>query len=1278
MAQEKPTVMIWNWRQYFTQTAIHQGESDERNSKLTVFQEGNDGRSAWGKTVGGFTVRVFNVPREYEDYETYPRWDRLKLGHYASGKMAYSKYYSCNCSQGIAGIRCRHLVNLMYHWEKEHGLFLISEDEEKRKLRLEKEAREREKAEKEANQMDPKAFLRQHTQPDPKGIYFSLSRMMDELAPVTNQYEVEIAEKLLSEKSPARVDLELQYARFGEQELRAEGFVEDQRVIMVMSQKRLDKMICGCGRSIFHAAGSFYYGSGPAQKFCAHQLAFWVWAKEAIQQENPGDSTDAAANQLLALMTQEDEKTQSQETAVRPARQKQANIQLSPRIILESDYHDEYKLSFDIRQLGGKEYALRKLEELADAVEEEKTFTLGKGLQLNFAEQTFTEDSQPWFDRILSRVRAIRRLNDNVSLHSGYRYTFSVGSSFEMTEAEWDSTYKMAEGGMILYQWGTRKEAQPVPVRPMHPRAEVTLVGEQSAGRLQSIRMTGLMPQLVKGSQYEYVLNRDGFGRVNPEEIKDLTALRSVFSHSRDFSCVIGERKFAEFCYRVLPKLRASDQILLHDNVSERLQALLPVEGSYTFFVDLEEKLTCRVLVAYGEKEYTLQPETVLGADALRDRDQESRVLRAVQSFFPEYDGKESFQAEPAEEILVRILTDGVETLSRYGTVKGSEAFRKIQFRPAPQVKVSVELADGGLLELSIQTKDLSEQELLELLASYRLRKRWHRLRSGDFVDLSDATALSQLEETAHAMDLTVEELLAGDVHLPKYRALYVDKLLEQHEALAAGRDRHFKSLIRSFQTIRDSDFEPSEALAETLRPYQMYGFRWLSTLASAGFGGILADEMGLGKTIQMLAYLQMERDRGESRPALVVCPASLVYNWQEESKKFTPGLRVEAIAGGLPARKKQIAALWKGNGTDLCITSYDLLKRDVALYDGVTFSTVVLDEAQFIKNQKAQVSRSVRILKAEHRFALTGTPIENRLSELWSIFDFLMPGFLYSSSEFSERYELPVMKYKDAEATEKLSRMTGPFILRRKKTDVLKDLPEKLEEIRTAAMEPDQRRLYDAQVIRMRELLASGGESGEDKMRILAEITRLRQLCCDPLLLFEDYHGSSAKREACLELIQSAIDGGHRMLVFSQFTSMLSLLAEDLKKEHIPFFTITGSTPKQERLNLVNDFNNGDTPVFLISLKAGGTGLNLTGADVVIHYDPWWNLAVQNQATDRAHRIGQTRQVTVMKLIAADSIEERIVQLQETKRDLAEAIISGEHSSLLSLSREELLELLD
>ncbi|MBQ8093189.1 MAG: DEAD/DEAH box helicase [Clostridia bacterium] len=444
---------------------------------------------------------------------------------------------------------------------------------------------------------------------------------------------------------------------------------------------------------------------------------------------------------------------------------------------------------------------------------------------------------------------------------------------------------------------------------------------------------------------------------------------------------------------------------------------------------------------------------------------------------------------------------------------------------------------------------------------------------------------------------------------------------------------------------------------------------------------------MGLGKTLQMIALFKADKEAAQqsgkrgrktepepTKPSLVICPASLIYNWQEEIEKFAPDLKVTVLSGTQGVRKKALA---DADGVDVYVTSYDLLKRDIALYEGVSFDNCVLDEAQYIKNAKAAVSKSVKLIQSDHRFALTGTPIENRLSELWSIFDFLMPGFLYSQLKFEKDFEIPIAKYKDEDMTEKLKNMTSPFILRRKKMDVLKDLPAKLEEVRYARLEGEQQTIYDAQVVRMKEMLAGGELAGEEKIKIFAELMRIRQICCDPSLLFENYKGESAKREACLELVKSAIEGGHRMLIFSQFVSMLNLLEEDFAREGIETYKIIGSTPKEKRISMVRQFNDNDVPVFLISLKAGGTGLNLTGADVVIHYDPWWNLAAQNQATDRAHRIGQTRQVTVFKLILKGTIEERIMALQDAKKDLAEAILEGSNESIMSLSAEELMSLL-
>ena len=371
-----------------------------------------------------------------------------------------------------------------------------------------------------------------------------------------------------------------------------------------------------------------------------------------------------------------------------------------------------------------------------------------------------------------------------------------------------------------------------------------------------------------------------------------------------------------------------------------------------------------------------------------------------------------------------------------------------------------------------------------------------------------------------------------------------------------------------------------------------------------------------------------------------------------------------------------QIEAIGK---EDVVITSYDLLRRDVEWYEKIRFGYQILDEAQYIKNHTTQAAKSVKEIKAGFKLALTGTPIENRLSELWSIFDYLMPGFLYSYNRFRTDFEIPIVQAKSEADTERLKKMIRPFILRRLKKDVLKDLPDKLEENIVVKFSKEQEELYKAHVGRLKALLdnQTGEEFAKGKVQVLSELTRLRQICCEPSLVYENYMGESAKLQACVEMLKNAVEGGHKVLVFSQFTTMLSQLQRQMRIENIPYFSLIGSTVKENRAKMVEKFNAGEVPVFFISLKAGGTGLNLTAADIVIHYDPWWNVAVQNQATDRAHRIGQKNVVTVYKLIAKDTIEEKIVKLQERKKELAEQLLDGEGSGLAGMTKEELLELL-
>ena len=431
------------------------------------------------------------------------------------------------------------------------------------------------------------------------------------------------------------------------------------------------------------------------------------------------------------------------------------------------------------------------------------------------------------------------------------------------------------------------------------------------------------------------------------------------------------------------------------------------------------------------------------------------------------------------------------------------------------------------------------------------------------------------------------------------------------------------------------------------MRNYQKTGYRWLKMLKENGFGGILADDMGLGKSLQVIALLLEEKSN-----AIIVCPTTLMLNWESEINKFAPSLKVMTVMGGQEERLEQIK---KCSDFDIVITSYDLIRRDHELYASHTFDYAIADEAQFIKNPETKNAIAVKKINATHRFALTGTPIENNLGELWSIFDFIMPGYLGSYDSFRDKYEVDIVRGETL-ATERLKRIVRPFILRRLKAEVLKELPAKTESVISTPLEAKQKEIYEANLALVRDSVRTSPDIS--RVVVLSMLTKLRQICCDPSLVYPDYSGNSAKTEACMELVERAVEGGHRILLFSQFTSMLDIIRRQLTERGITHFVLKGDTPKTERLRLVNKFNGGDTKVFLISLKAGGTGLNLTGADVVIHYDPWWNESVMNQATDRAYRIGQTKSVQVYKLVIKDSVEEKIMRLQEKKSALSSSVV--------------------
>ncbi|MBR0162109.1 MAG: SNF2 helicase associated domain-containing protein [Oscillospiraceae bacterium] len=1011
-----------------------------------------------------------------------------------------------------------------------------------------------------------------------------------------------------------------------------------------------------------------YFRSCPDRErmeICEHCLALLMLTVGELESHSWWDSTDLPAQQLLRSYW---ERYRSGARTERPNAEEETagqrkTVCLSPRL-------EESETGLDLCFRVGteeKQYVLKNLEALVEAVQEEGSFALGSRNSLNFAVDCFGERDRKWYVLIRQAVLE-KQHHEDADLRRGKL------AGVPLYGVLLDDFFDLACGTALEYKTmgGAKKHME---ICPDSPGFQLTLRRDVSDdGVFHGVLLEGDVPRLLEGARARYCLEAQRLSRMDGEKQNAFGPLLNQANDGR-LTIHVGRRYLTDFYYHILPGL--AEQIAVSDADRELIAQYLPPEAGFRFFLDVEDGVpVCRPTAQYGdETDYALTDwlRDDTPGFGFRDQMQETAVLMRTQAFFPQPRENGELASEPDEDSIYRILTEGLDALCEMGEVMSTSRFDALQIRRSVKIQVGISV-ESSMMELQITSEDVSLEELAQLLKSYRLKKKYHRLKNGDFVDLDDS--IGELAELTDTLQLSRKELLAGGASVPAYRALYLDQMLQNTRKMDTTRDRHFRQLVKDFHTVKDSDYEIPEELNRVLRGYQVYGYKWLRTLSACGFGGILADEMGLGKTLQIIAVLLAEKQEGAIGTSLVVCPASLVYNWAEEFRRFAPSLSVCPVEGSQAERQEILSHAGKW---DVLISSYDHLKRDIPYYEDRVFLYEILDEAQFIKNQSTASARSVKVVRAKHRFALTGTPIENRLSELWSIFDFLMPGFLYSYETFRRDLERPIIKDGDELTSLRLRRMVSPFVLRRLKTDVLKDLPEKVEEQYVVRFEPEQQKLYDAQVVRMKKLLEEETDESfrKSKIQVLAELTRIRQICCDPLLLFANYTGGSAKLEACMDLVRSAMEGEHRILLFSQFTSMLDLLKARLGEEGIAYYEITGATPKKERLRLVKAFNEGDTPLFLISLRAGGTGLNLTGADIVIHYDPWWNAAAQNQATDRAHRIGQLKPVTVFKLLVKDSIEEKIQQLQEKKQDLAEEILGGEQLSFSSLSREDLLELI-
>ncbi len=1023
---------------------------------------------------------------------------------------------------------------------------------------------------------------------------------------------------------------------------------------------------CQCAECRRHYYSRFY-----RREYCAYLGGLLLLVEEYLQDKNLGDATDWQGMRLMQAFYE-----RRANIVVSDAIGKAESLVLMPRVIRKNQ---ELRVSFKIGEK--KLFVIKDLFEFYQNVQDSKTASYGSSTSINHNQNNFTEESRRWIDfigRIVKEELAFERRMIEANNYS--RRAASKDGELALYGWRLDELYRLLGTDGLEYEDKDAevKNKTTLYIKEENPKISMT-IRKNDLGlsrEFHGITVSCRMPLLFYGVGTAYYICENGLCRLEPEFLKKVQII-ARFCEEGGLTFHVGRNKLPQFYYSVLPQLEGAVDIM--EENAEEIAAYLPPEAELVFYLDAENKdMSCRIGVRYGDVEFRVEDDGKKDGplEPFREGAREEEAMFLARQWFPYWDQeKKELSCLGDEGLMYQVLDKGVDALLAVGEVQCTRRFSNLNVGRRVRMSVGISVSKN-LLNLNIQTQDVPPEELLDILKSYRQKKKYYRLKNGDFLSLEEEGALQTLAEMMESLRMSPKELLKGNVKLPLYRALYLDKLLEKNEEIYSSRDSYFREMVKNFKTVNDADFEEPPSLREIMRGYQRNGYRWLRTLEAYGLGGILADDMGLGKTLQVLAVLLSSKQEGRKGTSLVVAPASLVYNWGEEIRGFAPQLSYCFITGSQEERREKLSHYRE---FDVLVTSYDLLKRDIENYQDMEFSYQIIDEAQYIKNHTTAAAKAVKAVKSRTRYALTGTPIENRLSELWSIFDFLIPGYLYGYDVFRNEFEAPIVRNEDQGALERLQRMTSPFILRRMKENVLKDLPEKLEENRYVKFEPKQQKLYDAQVVHMKQRIGmqDAQEFQKNKIQILAELMKLRQICCDPALCFEDYSGESAKLEACVDLVKSAVEGGHKMLLFSQFTSMLELIAKRLEEEQISFYTITGATPKEKRLQMVKAFNGDDTKVFLISLKAGGVGLNLTGADVVIHYDPWWNLAVQNQATDRTHRIGQTKMVVVYRLIAKGTIEEKIQELQESKRALSEQVIQGDAGQLSGMTKEDFISLL-
>ena len=946
------------------------------------------------------------------------------------------------------------------------------------------------------------------------------------------------------------------------------------------------------------------------------------------------------------------------------------SVNIETILYLTNDMEKELEVSFKI----GKDrmYILRDLYKFSEDMQKENINKYGKELEFKHSIESFTKDSQPLAKLIVSKALEYNEFSKLGTYHFTLNKRYKT--NFKLKYSLLDEIFELLKGKKIAIEgYDYEKAFGMVTLEDSDPSFDIDIEDMQEKGL--NVISNSEKYYVFEGQEYSYVLYKDKLHRCSNEFKVKVLPLIEKLSKDPEGKITISTGSATSFCEYVIPALKTSTNLEIDEKILEKYKA---EKLGTKIFLDIDNKgnIVAEVKFCYGSEEFNPFDKD-LKVSCNRNIIEEARAKELFKMYNFVINFKKHIIYLSNEEDIYTFLTEGIDKFMEKFEVLITDKLKNKQIITQKSFNMGVRI-ENNFLEIDFNELGLDENELKDIFKRYKLRKKYYRLKNGSFINI-DSEGIGTLVNLAKTLNISEKDIVNGNVEIPRYRALYIDNLAKNTNSnLTINLDNDFRETVKNIKDIDDTKFEEPEELKGILRSYQKTGFSWLKTLEKYGFGGILADDMGLGKTIQIIALLLDEKKR-TGKTSIVVCPSSLYINWEKEINRFSNNIKTLIVSGSAEQRAELIKNI---SDYDVIITSYDLLKRDIERYSNFNFKYVIADEAQYIKNNNTKNAKALKELRSEVRFALTGTPIENSLAELWSIFDFIMPGYLYSYKKFKDEFETVIIKENDTATMQRLQKLVAPFVLRRIKKEVLKELPDKTEQIMYSKMDEEQQKLYNSYLalakVKMKQEIASNGFE-KSKFKILSLITRLRQICCHPKLFLEDYNGESAKLNQCLEIIEGAIAAKHKILLFSGFTSMFDIITKELEKRGIEYSILTGQTKVDTRIEMVDEFNKDDNiKVFLISLKAGGTGLNLTGADMVIHFDPWWNLSAQNQATDRAYRIGQRNNVQVFKLISENSIEEKIQKLQDKKQDLTDSVIKSGETFISQMSKEELLGLFD